>query len=129
MCRQGLVILSLLLAFASGVVVEHARSQAKPRMWAEVLLNVTTREIPARTYVHANLDHWQPGAETGRHTHPGPTLLVVLEGELEETVSGNQTRRLAAGQAFWHPARREHNVKNVSDRPARALAVHLDPAG
>jgi quercetin dioxygenase-like cupin family protein len=79
--------------------------------------------------VVANLDHWEAGAETGRHTHPGPTAFILLEGELEETLADGRTRTLQAGQGFWKPARAEHNVRNVGGRPARALAVHIDPAG
>ena len=34
---------------------------------------------------------------------------------------------LTAGHAYWRPAGQEHNVRNVSGKPARAIAVHLDP--
>ena len=117
-----------LLTFALGMVVGQARSQPKPRMWADVVLDVVTEEIPRKTRVHTNLDHWDPGAETGRHTHPGPVVFVMLDGELEETLADGKTRPLKAGQAFWKTPRTEHNVRNVSGQPARALAVHLDPA-
>lgn len=123
-----IVVLAVLVAFAAGLVVGRARGQAKPRMWADVVLELTTDEIPRRTRVHTNIDHWEPGAETGRHTHPGPTVFVMLDGELEETLADGRTRTLKAGQAFWKPARTEHNVRNVGERPARAVAVHLDPA-
>ena len=126
--QRAVLALCALLAFGSGMAAERARSQSKPRMWAEVLLNITTREIPQPARVHANIDHWEPGSETGRHTHPGPTVLVILEGELEETLADGRTRVLKAGQAFWKPARTEHNVRNTGGRPARAVAVHLDPA-
>jgi quercetin dioxygenase-like cupin family protein len=96
-------------------------------MWADVLLDVTTEEIPRHTRVRANLDHWEPGSETGRHEHPGPTVFVVLDGELEETLADGSRRILASGQAFWKRPRQAHNVRNASQRPARALAVHLDP--
>jgi quercetin dioxygenase-like cupin family protein len=122
----------LLCAFVAGFAVDRAAGQARPpqatpRMWADVVLDVATEEIPRRTRVHVNVDHWEPGAETGRHTHPGPVVFVMLEGELEETLADGRTRRLEPGQAFWKPPRTEHNVRNRSDRPARAVAVHLDP--
>ena len=126
--KRVLVVVGMLSTFAVGVAVEHVRSEAKPRMWADVLLDLSTEEIPKRARVHVNLDHWEPGAETGRHRHPGPTLLVMLEGEVEEVLGDGRTRTLKAGQASWKPARIDHNVKNVAARPARALAVHLDPA-
>ena len=122
------VVLAILLGFAAGMAVERARGQTSPRMWAEVLLDVSTDEIPKRTRVHANLDHWEPGARTGRHSHPGPTLFVMLEGELEEVLGDGRSRTLKAGQAYWKRAGMEHDVKNISGRPARALGVHLDPS-
>jgi quercetin dioxygenase-like cupin family protein len=120
--------LAVLVAFAGGTAVGGAVAQLRPRMWTEVVLDLVSEEIPRRTRVHANVNHWDPGGETGRHTHPGPTVFVMLDGELEEVFPDGRTRLLRAGQAFWKPARSEHNVRNVSDRRARALAVHLDPA-
>ena len=124
MRRPMLSALSVVAAFVAGV----AAGQAKPRMWADVVLELTTDQIPRRTHVRAHVDHWEPGAETGRHTHPGPVVFVMLDGELEETLADGTRRTIKSGQAFWKPPRQEHNVKNVTGRPALALAVHLDPA-
>lgn len=126
--NRAVAVLSVLLAFAAGRAVERVGAQASPRMWADVLLDLSTDEIPKRTRVRVNLDHWDPGARTGRHSHPGPTLVVVLEGELEEVLQDGQRRALRAGQAYWKRAGTEHDVQNRSPQPARALAVHLDPA-
>jgi quercetin dioxygenase-like cupin family protein len=116
-------VVALAIAFAAGLAV----GQPKPRMWADVLVDVTTEDLPRRARVKANLDHWEPGAETGRHEHPGPTVFVVLEGELEETLADGSRRTLTAGQGLWKRARQPHNVRNAGQKPARALAVHLDP--
>jgi quercetin dioxygenase-like cupin family protein len=118
----------LLVAFGLGVLTGQAAGQAKPRMWADRLLDVVTDELPRKARVVVNLDHWDPGAEGGRHTHPGPTVIIVLEGELEETMADGRTRTLRPGQAVWDGARTTHNVRNLSGQPARAVAVHLDPA-
>ena len=115
-------------AFAAGLVAGHAGGQTPRRMWADTVVDVTTDDLPRRARVRANVDHWDPGSETGRHTHPGPTVFVMLDGELEELLPDGTRRTLTAGQGFWKPARIDHNVRNVSARPARALAVHLDPA-
>jgi quercetin dioxygenase-like cupin family protein len=117
------------VAFVAGLVVGQAGAQGKPRMWADVVLDVATDEIPRKTRVHVNVDHWDPGAETGRHTHPGPVVFVMLDGELLETRADGSTSVLRAGQAFWKTPRTDHNVRNTSTQPARALAIHLDPAG
>ena len=126
--RRAAVLLSVLLAVAAGIAVERLRAQAGPRMWADVLLDLSTDEIPRRARVRVHLDHWEPGAATGRHSHPGPTLVVVLDGELEEVLGDGRHRALAAGLAYWNRAGTEHDVRNIGGRPARALAVHLDPA-
>lgn len=119
----ALVFLAGSLAGASAL----ALAQTVPRMSARVLVNVVTEELRwKRTNVRLNLDLWEPGSETGTHRHPGPALLYILEGELEET-SPAGSRTLRAGEAVWNPGQREHNVTNRSARPARALAVHLDP--
>jgi quercetin dioxygenase-like cupin family protein len=125
--KRAVVALSVLAAFAAGMLVEHVRAQPKPRMWADILLDLSTDEIPKRAHVRVNLNRWEAGAETGRHAHPGPTVFVMLDGEVEELLPDGRSRTLKAGEAFWKRARTEHNVKNVSPRPARAVAVHLDP--
>lgn len=127
--KRILVLLCVLVAFALGIAHERVRSQATPRMWAETLLDLSTGEIPKPARVQAKHDQWEPGAETGRHSHPGPAAFVVVEGELEEVLRDGEPRALKAGQVYWKPARVEHNVKNVSGRLARAVVVHLDPAG
>ena len=120
----GLVV----VAFVVGVLVGQAGGQAKPRMWADRLLDVATEELPRKARVVVNLDHWDPGGDSGRHTHPGPTVIVLLEGELEETLGDGRTRTLRAGQGFWDGAKTTHHVRNRSDQPARAIAIHIDPA-
>ena len=83
-------------------------------------------DIPQPANVRVHDDHWDPGAETGVHDHPGPAILAVIEGELvEETPAGHNVLR--AGNVVWRAAKQTHNVKNISDRPARVLAVHFDP--
>ena len=96
-------------------------------MWSDSPLRLTTDQIPSKTLVWVSDDHWAPGGQTGRHRHPGPTVIYVLDGELSEVTSEGATR-LEAGQAVWRAARHEHDVRNVSGLPARALAIHLDPA-
>ena len=112
---------------AAGLLAGSVLSAAAPRMWADALLTRTTSEIPRKVALRVNDDHWDPGAEGGWHRHPGPTILYVMEGELSEATRQG-TNTLKHGQAVWRPARHEHNVKNLTARPARAIAVHLDPA-
>jgi hypothetical protein len=51
-----------------------------------------------------------PNVLIGRHTHPGPEVSYVLEGELTLMVQGQPDKTLKAGDTFQnsgrHPARR-----------------------
>ena len=125
--RTSLVAGWLVVVFAVGLLIGHAAGQARARMWADTVLDVIVDELPRSARVRANVDHWDPGSETGRHTHAGPTVFVMLEGVLEETLPDGRTRTLKAGQAVWKTAGTYHNVRNAGERPARALAVHVDP--
>ncbi len=118
------------VVFVAGVVVGGGTILAAgdaARVAVDVLLRTTTRDLRApRTNVRAQVQTWDPGAETGRHHHAGPTLVYVLEGELEEKTPAG-TRVIKAGEVVWDPAQHEHNIVNRTAHPARAFAVHLDP--
>jgi quercetin dioxygenase-like cupin family protein len=118
----------LLAVFFLGAAAGVGVARSAPRMWADSLVNMTTEDLRwAKTRVRVNVDHWDPGAETGLHRHPGPTVIYVLDGELEEVFADGKTVTLRAGQGVWNSARTAHNVRNVTSQPARLLAVHLDP--
>ena len=127
MRHSTIMPLLLLAGGAAGVPLGFALSQAAPQMRVQVVLQHRVSDIPLPANPEVRDDRWDPGAETGVHEHPGPVILAVIEGELvEETASGRNILR--AGQVFWRPARETHNVKNTSDKPARVLAIHFDPA-
>lgn len=123
-------VLGAALIFAGGVATGAAAlgwAVTQSKMSAAVLLDITTEELRwAKTNVRVNLDTWEPGSATGAHQHLGPAILHVLEGELEETREGTALT-LKAGQTVWNRGKIPHNVVNRTDRPARALAIHLDP--
>ncbi len=119
---------AFILTFALGAVAGGGGAQSRPRMWADTLVDTTTADLRwPKTHVRVNVDHWDPGAQSDPHQHPGPTVIYVLDGQLQEVSGSGATRILRQGEAVWNPARTRHNVRNLTDRPARALAVHLDP--
>ena len=121
-----LMALLLLAGGAGGVPLGIALAQAPPALRVKVLLQQHVADLPLPANVQVREDRWDPGAETGEHEHPGPVILVVIDGELlEETAQGRNV--LGAGQAFWRPARERHNVKNIGAQIARVLAIHFDP--
>ncbi len=111
---------------AAGIPLGFALSQASPQMRVDVVLRQVVSDLPQPVDVQVLDDRWDPGAETGMHDHAGQVILAVIEGELvEETPAGRNALR--AGNVVWRAARQTHNVKNVSDKPARVLAIHFEP--
>ena len=59
-----------------------------------------------------------PGGTTGVHIHNGDEYTFVLQGTLELTAEGRETRRVTAGDAYHNTRGLVHQAKNVGDTPA-----------
>ena len=70
-----------------------------------------------------------PGANAGRHTHPGEELSYVLEGTVLLEVTGQPPRTLHAGDVFFIPPNTIHDGKNVGTGPAKVLATYIVERG
>ena len=63
-----------------------------------------------------------PGAVTGRHFHPTPRFVYVLEGAVVLELDGKAPRTFRVGQAFVEMPGERHNFRNASaTEPAKAL--------
>jgi quercetin dioxygenase-like cupin family protein len=72
---------------------------------------------------------FQPGAASGKHTHPGEEIGYLLEGTLELTIEGKAPMRLKAGDAIFTPANTVHEARNVGTTTARVLVTYVLEAG
>jgi len=84
---------------------------------------------------------WQPTnfdgnggiASTGWHTHPGPSLVTVIEGTLTVYEAADPTctpTTYTAGESFTDIGCGEvHNVVNETGAEAKVVAVQIVPAG
>ena len=70
-----------------------------------------------------------PGGETGRHMHPYPTLVYVLEGEIEVDMDGGMVHSYKAGDSFLMVVNTWTNAKNTGTMPARVLVVYIGVHG
>ena len=84
--------------------------------------------IPGREGVQA-VATIQPGAESGRHTHPGEEIAYVLAGEGELLIDGQEPRKLKAGDAFVVPAGTVHDARNTGTTTIRVLGVYVVEKG
>lgn len=74
---------------------------------------VTLRD--ASTVLFAQLT-WEPEGTTGWHTHPGPVIVNIVEGELEIVTAEDCTSRTyTAGEAFLDPGTHIEVANNPSD--------------
>jgi quercetin dioxygenase-like cupin family protein len=75
---------------------------------------------------------FSPGGSTGWHSHPGPSLILVLSGTVTNYSSGDPTctgQDYSAGSGFIDPAGVVHEVRNNTTATAEVVAVQLLPHG
>jgi quercetin dioxygenase-like cupin family protein len=110
------------------------------------LLDLMCSQLPGTRqpwYLHINVrgdsdvyvtrHTFQPGQHTGWHTHPGPSLITVVAGELTvyEADSLNCTPIVYhTGESFTDIGCGDvHLVRNEGNVPAMDVAVQIVPAG
>ncbi len=74
-----------------------------------------------------------PGSDTGRHSHPGPSLVMVVAGTVTNYMSDDPAclpHLYSAGSNFVDAGGSDsHLVRNEGAVPAETIAVQLLPAG
>ena len=70
-----------------------------------------------------------PGGETGRHMHPFPTFVYVLEGAINVEMDGGAARSYKAGDSFLEVVNTWHNGKNTGTTTAKLLVVFVGVHG
>ncbi len=69
------------------------------------------------------------GGETGRHMHPYPTLVYVLEGAIEVAMDSGIAHSYKAGDSFLMVVNTWTNAKNKGTMPAKVLVVYVGVHG
>ena len=71
-----------------------------------------------------------PGTATGRHSHPTPRFVYVMEGSVILEVEGKPPQTFKAGQGFQEMPDIVHNFRNASTtEPAKALGFQIAAKG
>lgn len=70
-----------------------------------------------------------PGGETGRHMHPYPTLVYVLEGTVDVAMDSGMVHRYSAGDSFLMTVNSWTNARNNGPIPAKLLVVFVGVRG
>ncbi|WP_254537539.1 cupin domain-containing protein [Halomarina litorea] len=99
---------------AAGFVVDYEGSDSGP----------ITSLLPfdASSVVLAKVT-WQPGGTSGWHTHPGPVVVTITEGELELINERDcVTRTYTAGEAFIDPGQGNVHIAANPSTTEQAVA-------
>ena len=120
------VLLAVALSAVGGSAGRMAQAQAPAISRTELVRHDLS--IAGRESVQVRVD-FAPGAESGRHSHPGEEIAYVLEGSLQYTVDGQAPITLRAGEALFIPANTIHTAKNVSRGRASELATYIVEKG
>jgi quercetin dioxygenase-like cupin family protein len=74
-----------------------------------------------------------PGGTTGWHSHPGPSLILVVAGTVTNYAGDDPSctpQVYAAGAGFVDPGSGDvHMLRNETSAPAETIAVQLLPKG
>lgn len=70
-----------------------------------------------------------PGGQVGRHRHPAPNFVYVLEGEITIEADGHPARTYRAGEAFAESINTWHNGYNRGSVPTKVLVVFAGEEG
>lgn len=70
-----------------------------------------------------------PGGEAGRHMHPVPLYVHVLEGTLTVEIEGKGRHDFPAGTGFLEVVNTWHNGINLGNVPVKFLVVFVSEEG
>jgi quercetin dioxygenase-like cupin family protein len=127
MKRTFLIICVVAIASLASLGAQQAPAPAqsgfKRTMVQQADLSAAGREV-----VQA-IAEIQPGAESGRHTHPGEEVAYVLEGTIMLEIQGKPAVAKKAGDGFIVPPNTVHNAKNTSKAVAKVLGTYIIEKG
>jgi quercetin dioxygenase-like cupin family protein len=119
---------SVILALAGGTALGAIGSQvlmAQPTAVTRTMLQQKDLEgAEGRELLMYRAD-FVPGGVLGRHFHPGPELIYVLEGALILEQDGHSPVTLNAGDTAYLPHKHIHKARNASTTGQVKVLVFL----
>jgi quercetin dioxygenase-like cupin family protein len=121
----------LLLESVGAVLAEalssRAQAQGAPPVFEHDLPDVNIHNWAVRV----NEINYKPGQVSAPHSHPGITIVYVLEGEIRSQVGDGPEKTYGPGQMFMEIPNQRHGVsRNASDtKPAKFIAILLAEKG
>lgn len=128
---RTLVLPAVLALLALAPVTASAQSsRSTPVLKSSTDAHGRQIQYPAGTpEITSQLVEFPPGSESGRHMHPIPTHVYVLEGSVVIETEDGQRQEMRQGDAALEPAGVWMNAKNPGTSPARVFVVFVGEAG
>ncbi|MGE3334308.1 MAG: cupin domain-containing protein [Rhodospirillaceae bacterium] len=70
-----------------------------------------------------------PGGATGRHTHFGVEMLIMIDGEMDVFIDGEAPKHLKAGDFLAIPTGKVHDAKTVGTNTAKVAVTWVVEKG
>jgi quercetin dioxygenase-like cupin family protein len=87
-------------------------------------------DVPGSNYeVVFGLVEMAPGPKSARHSHPGPVMAYIAEGEFYYLIDGQKERIYKAGESFEVPAGAIHLEGANGGAPVKVMAVYVMEKG
>ena len=106
----------------------HAQQPGPQTGFKRTVVQQGDLSAPGREVVQA-IAEFQPGGQSGAHTHPGEEVAYILEGTVELEIQGKPAVSKKAGEAFLIPAGTVHNAKNTGKTVAKVLGTYIVEKG
>ena len=126
---KRLLISLMVLGFVTITTAQQAL-KVSPIVKARASANGQKLQYPQtdKPEIESLLVEIAPGRDSGRHMHPVPTYVYVLEGTLTVEMDGS-AREYAAGSGFLESMNSWHNGKNLGQAPVKFLVVFVSEEG
>ena len=102
--------------------LKAGQHEYKPKADVTALLQVPLAGVEGKEVIIKHFS-FPPGFVGGKHFHPGPVFVYVLEGEITIETEGAATSTILAGELYQEPLRRTMRGKNLSTKDAAKIVV------
>src|SRR5215831_8683601 len=112
---------------ATTILVFELRPRELPATWETLVREPLPPDVEPVISVNGLTMPEQPVAE---HSHPGPVIGYIVDGEIENQIDPDPPAIFKAGGVFYEPPRHLHKImRTVSAAPARLLIFHAGRTG
>jgi quercetin dioxygenase-like cupin family protein len=129
MWRMIIVVALTLAVGAVGTIGNQVLMAQSPPVTRTMLQQKDLEGAEGREIIMYRAD-FVPGGALGRHLHPGPEVIYVLEGALILEQDGHPTVTLKVGHTAYLPYKHIHKAQNASaTAPVKALVFLVGEKG